>query len=456
MGFALSLPRIPQQWRPLFMAVSQILQTKESQLEFLSKERKLLEDQINLQHQLWSQDLACFSYAIVKNERAHKKLKLGLSLEAARSDLVIRMKEKDALLYKLKLEYIESDLEDMKIFMQLRRKCSNKENIQSENKHVELAAKEDAQHELRRLKHEYERLSSQKETEVSALLSERDFVWNQLKRMEDEYIILIKRKCNDLDSAHVYIGNLEDERKKLQAAINEKDTIIANLNREIIECNDKVRSLLVKLSELPKNLEITMATKSALAASLDDHNFDTGEDGLLRVENLANKPGEVQDSDERQDEDVRSIDDLLVKLKEMSKKMEIKSIENENLRLLCSELKHQLNKQKNHLKNARGPKEVVSRNLIDELATASSKEGDDNLLAMNCCQQRKVLNKVEPPNGLVGSQTPEFEGEGTKVAKGSRSLSKKKHKKGSTRGRENLFSSAFKIPRLKASHSVIV
>lgn len=148
------------------------------------------------------------------------------------------------------------------------------------------------------MKHEYERLSSQKETEVSALLSERDFVWNQLKRMEDEYIILIKRKCNDLDSAHVYIGNLEDERKKLQAAINEKDTIIANLNREIIECNDKVRSLLVKLSELPKNLEITMATKSALAASLDDHNFDTGEDGLLRVENVANKPGEVQDSDE--------------------------------------------------------------------------------------------------------------------------------------------------------------
>lgn len=49
---------------------------------------------------------------------------------------------------------------------------------------------------------------------------------------------------------------------------------------------------------------------------------------------------------QRQDEDVRSIDDLLVKLKEMSKKMEIKSIENENLRLLCSELKHQLNKQK--------------------------------------------------------------------------------------------------------------
>lgn len=39
-------------------------------------------------------------------------------------------------------------------------------------------------------------------------------------------------------------------------------------------------------------------------------------------------------------------------------------------------------KQQNHLKNARGPKEVVSRNLIDELTTASSKEGDDNLLAM--------------------------------------------------------------------------
>ncbi|XP_031493605.1 uncharacterized protein LOC116259815 isoform X2 [Nymphaea colorata] len=380
MGSLLNMPPISQQWHP---ALLQILQTKQSQLEFLAKERTLLEDHINLQHHLWCQDLASFQDAIVESERTRKKLNLSLLLEAAKSDLIIGMKEKDALLYKLKLEYIESDLEDMEMFIQLQSKYSNKKNIQSENKRVECAVKEDGQHELRRLKHEYEKLACQKETEVSALLSERDFVWNQLKRMEDEYIILLKRKGEQLESAHVNTGNLEHENKK-------QDTIIANLKSEIIERNNEVERLSLKLSELSRNLEI-------------------------------------------------------------------QSIEKENLQLLCFELEHQVNKQKNHSRNACAPNEVTSRNLIYELTTASNNAEDGEVSTKTCYQQKGFLNKVKPLNdpSLGGSRSPLFEGEEIKVPKGSRSLSKKRRKRESTMGRQSLFSSAFKVPRLRASHSVV-
>ncbi|KAJ7296327.1 hypothetical protein O6H91_Y130700 [Diphasiastrum complanatum] len=67
--------------------------------------------------------------------------------------------------------------------------------------------KEKHQREVQKQKGETEKLNSQRKKEVVALVRERDFVWEQFKRMEEEYISRLKVKDEQLQSARTKISN---------------------------------------------------------------------------------------------------------------------------------------------------------------------------------------------------------------------------------------------------------
>lgn len=85
---------------------------------------------------------------------------------------------------------------------------------------------------LQKLKHSYKSLGSRKESEVSALMAEKDFVWNQLNKMESDYTSLLKVKRIEVEQANETIQKLQSSLENLKSLISERDGTIAKLEAE--------------------------------------------------------------------------------------------------------------------------------------------------------------------------------------------------------------------------------
>lgn len=115
--------------------------------------------------------------------------------------------------------------------------------------------------EVRRLKHSCEKLDSEKESEISALLTEKDFVSNQLKIMESDYISIIESKNTEVEQANEAAEELRNNLQELQVKVGEKDEIITELkeklelatrehNPEAEQVNEEIKQLKLDNDEL--------------------------------------------------------------------------------------------------------------------------------------------------------------------------------------------------------------
>lgn len=110
--------------------------------------------------------------------------------------------------------------------------------------------------EIRRLKHSNEKLNSQRNSEVSALVAERNFVWNQFKKMESEYTGLLKSKRVELEHANESMAKLQSIVEKLQPSSKEKDEIIMKLKAEISKLEMNIGTRDKEISRLSKELKV--------------------------------------------------------------------------------------------------------------------------------------------------------------------------------------------------------
>ncbi|KAK9108673.1 hypothetical protein Sjap_016733 [Stephania japonica] len=269
-----------RKWRKIFDALVRLLQTKQTQLEDLVKERNLYEERVKIQFGRWSSEAHLLQDEIFQLKRDHSEALLDRSMEVAKSELVIGFKQRESLHHKIKLEHAERDLEDFKsCFDYLTHKCSeqkekpgdkNKESREGKQKHAENCAKsiesinEEGhrtkllEQEIRKLKHANEKLVSKKKSEVSALLSERDFVWNQYKKMESDYTALMKKKQTEVEKANEKIANLLTSMEHLQSSNNEKDEMIVKLEAKVVHeksDHEKAGQAKEKLEELKASAE---------------------------------------------------------------------------------------------------------------------------------------------------------------------------------------------------------
>lgn len=117
--------------------------------------------------------------------------------------------------------------------------------------------------EAERLMQENEKLASEKNSEISALLAEKQFVWNQYKIMEKDYTIKLKSKSSEVEEAKAKIHTLLASMEQLQSSNIEKDDRIARLASEVAKKNDESNKLKEETFRLSQELDSLRKSRSA-------------------------------------------------------------------------------------------------------------------------------------------------------------------------------------------------
>ncbi|KAK8945486.1 hypothetical protein KSP40_PGU006541 [Platanthera guangdongensis] len=240
-----------------------MLMSQQSRIEALINDREFL---VHNAHFLETH------IAQMKEEQAKTRL-----VEDARMAVFVGFKESEALCRKMQLDLAESDLEDF-------RSCMEAESIEMgelKEKLKSFGAAENADYsnnvsgpsgnlngkdqsvvslkrEIKKRKHAHRELSSRKDAEVSALLAEKDFVWNQFKKMENYYIALLKRKRAEANEKDEIIAKLEAERGilKLDVRKHVEQRELADLKMEKISSDmDELRSSATVKENVIENLK---------------------------------------------------------------------------------------------------------------------------------------------------------------------------------------------------------
>lgn len=125
-----------------------------------------------------------------------------------------------------------------------RNNTAEKEKYSSENKD-----------EFSRLKGEYDKLALEKYSEVTTLLAEKKFMWNQYNVMENDYADKLRTKEAEVEKANEKIKILVSSMEQLQSENYEKDSKISELQSKMAEMEAETKRLNNEISELSVELE---------------------------------------------------------------------------------------------------------------------------------------------------------------------------------------------------------
>ncbi|KAK8946289.1 hypothetical protein KSP40_PGU002148 [Platanthera guangdongensis] len=272
-------------WSHIYKTLKDMLMSQQSHIEALINDREFL---VHNAHFLETH------IAQMKEEQAKTRL-----VEDARMAVFVGFKESEALCRKMQLDLAESDLEDFRSCMEaesiemgeLKLEESSSQLVlyfiefwrysQYRKKLKSFGAAENADYsnnvsgpsgnlngkdqsvvslkrEIKKRKHAHRELSSRKDAEVSALLAEKDFVWNQFMKMENYYIALLKRKRAEANEKDEIIAKLEAERGILKLDVRKhfEQREQADLKMEKISSDmDELRSSAMVKENVIENLK---------------------------------------------------------------------------------------------------------------------------------------------------------------------------------------------------------
>ncbi|KAK1273431.1 hypothetical protein QJS04_geneDACA017336 [Acorus gramineus] len=271
----------PRQWGKIFNAMVQMLRSQQLKLEILSKERRVLLGRLRFQHVRSKSDVSSLEDQLSLMDAALKEAELGHNVQEAKFNLVVGMKKREAFYYRTKSECAEADMDDiLQCFDLVTHKSSEQKEKQEENTGEVKGMQNDGdpkiaginkeekrskvlEREIKKLNRNHENNVSRKNAEISALLAERDFVWNQFKKMESDYTNLLKSKNIEVELAKDNIQKLEVLMENLQSSVKEKDELITTLRAD----RDKIEMVMRKCTEetprLLKELELLKSTRNA-------------------------------------------------------------------------------------------------------------------------------------------------------------------------------------------------
>ncbi|EEF52722.1 centromere protein F [Ricinus communis] len=273
----------------LFNNLVQILKNQQEQLKTLLEERKFLEDRIKSQHERWASDVRLCEDHISQMNDALMEKDLNCLLQAAKSNLMLGLKHREASLYKLKLEQTEDELADFRScfnylsqILEENPKESDKCKEGVEDSNLRSSGSKRLDNEVKRLKSEYEKLSSEKNSEISALLKEKSFVWNQYNVLESSLSDKLKTKQSEVDQANAKIAKVLASVELLQSSNNEKDEIFSKLKAKLTEMEVDRDKWKEENSRLLQELELLKKSRSAQVTPSLKH-CNTGAKASSRV-----------------------------------------------------------------------------------------------------------------------------------------------------------------------------
>uniref|UniRef100_A0A5B7AQM9 Putative intracellular protein transport protein USO1 isoform X2 n=1 Tax=Davidia involucrata TaxID=16924 RepID=A0A5B7AQM9_DAVIN len=242
-----------EKWDNIFKNLVLMLQTQQTQIESLLADRKRIADRITSQYDQISQ-----------MKRHFEVQEMVRAVEAAKSDLMVGLKQREAFFNKLKLEDAVSELADFEEWLDyLSRKCTEPNDIsKTVNIKDEAQRCKALQNELRRLKSENEKLISKNNSEVYALLLEKNFAWNQFNKMERDKTEQLRSKCAEVEQANEKIQKLLTGMEQLQSSNSEKDNAIITFKTNLAKLEADSIKKCQEISRLSRELESMRKSRS--------------------------------------------------------------------------------------------------------------------------------------------------------------------------------------------------
>ncbi|CAL5383464.1 unnamed protein product [Camellia sinensis] len=231
-----------RQWQKVFNALTHLLRRQQIQIESLAKERQFLEDRIKLQYGRWVFDVNQLQDQISLMNRDFTGEEMKCNFEAAKWDLMVGQKQREAFIYKTKLDNAASELADFRVwFGHLSHNCCETKN----------------------------------DSEMLALLSERNFVWNQYKKRESDLTNRLKIKSTEVEHANEKIQELLTTMEQLKSSNVEKDIAILKLKTDMAELEAASTKKSDEISRLSNKLELLRKAGSNSDGTEGDKNRGT-------------------------------------------------------------------------------------------------------------------------------------------------------------------------------------
>lgn len=122
--------------------------------------------------------------------------------------------------------------------------------------------------EVRRLKHEYEKLALEKSSEVSALLAEKNLLWNRYKILESDYNNKLRSNHSEVvTQANEKITQLLGNMEQQQLLNDKKDEMIAIFRNKVAKMEIDTTKLNEETFRLSQELDLLKSSKVAAAVT---------------------------------------------------------------------------------------------------------------------------------------------------------------------------------------------
>ncbi|KAH8509595.1 hypothetical protein Peur_051384 [Populus x canadensis] len=263
-----------EKWDKVFGGLVKLLKSQQEQLETLIKERHFLEDRIKTQHERWVSDIRLYEDHISQINGDLVEKDMACVLEAAKGDLMLGLKQREASLHKSRLEETEDELADFQAwfsYLSQNLKANSEETANGKGggrSDMKSGGAKKLEAKVERLKLENEKLVSEKNSEVSALLKEKTFVWNQYNILESNLTSKLRSKEAEVEKANEKIAEVLATAELLQSSNDEKDEIIRRLNTKVAKMEADAEKWKGEISKLSQELEFIRKSRSAQVTSI--------------------------------------------------------------------------------------------------------------------------------------------------------------------------------------------
>ncbi|KAK9075046.1 hypothetical protein SSX86_003365 [Deinandra increscens subsp. villosa] len=217
-------------WKRIFKGLVDMIEDQQRQLKSLVIERKSLEKRFQSLHDKWFSDVKLLEDHISQMTRDSKIKDLARFVDNAKADLIISMKQKEAVMNDLKFEEVDDERADLKLlFDELSRFLAEPKGVA---------------------------LSNGKDAAESSLKAERDFAWNQFKKTDNKLQEVIKRTKVEVEGANEKLQKLISDLEQSKLLNMEKDRKISSLQDDVVVLQIDSRKKSEEISRLTKELEL--------------------------------------------------------------------------------------------------------------------------------------------------------------------------------------------------------
>ncbi|KAF5780160.1 hypothetical protein HanXRQr2_Chr11g0468821 [Helianthus annuus] len=217
-------------WKKIFKGLVDMIEDQQRKLEALVEERQFLEKRFKSQQDRWIFDIKLLQDHIFQMKRESKIKDMSRFLDDAKANLIISMKQKEALMNNLKFEEADDERADLKLLFE------EFSQFLAEPKRVTR--------------------SNTKDNAESALKAERDFAWNQFNKTDDKLQELIKKTRSEVQTTNDKVQKLITDLEQSQSLNMEKNRRISALQDDIAILEFDSRKKSEEISRLTKELEL--------------------------------------------------------------------------------------------------------------------------------------------------------------------------------------------------------